>query len=500
MDTFNGIGKNGTLPWNIPQDLKRFSDITRKTKDNSRNMVVMGRKTWDSIPSSKKPLKDRVNVILTTQISEYEGIPGSVYFVNRKDLVPKIALDCGVESIFIIGGTTVYETFAPEVSTVYVTRVHGDFHCDTFFPGNINPVRIIDSEHHGNYRFETWCMYDKESQGSGHEPAKENQAKDIMKPTKMKISSSQNQNGYANAHDAEYARVLRYVLEHGRERRDRTGTGTISTFAPDSMRFDISESVPLLTTKRMGWKGIIKELLWFLRGDTDAKILQEQGVHIWDGNTSREFLDKMGLPYREGVLGPGYGHQFRRFGAPYDEKFADSRMITEEDAKILGGFDQIAYVEDLLKTDPFSRRIYINLWNANDINKMALTPCHVGINFYVDEDDGNRKFLSAHIYIRSNDLFLGNPYNIFSYAAFVYIMAKRCDLLPKQLIISFGDAHIYKDHVEQVKEQLSRYSYPPPKLILSEKMKDIDYSQMTIDDFTVENYVSHPAIKGKMSA
>jgi len=303
-----------------------------------------------------------------------------------------------------------------------------------------------------------------------------------------------------NDHDEKYAELLNYVLEHGHERTDRTGTGTISVFAPNPLRFDISETVPLLTTKKMGWKGIIKELLWFVRGDTDANILKDQGVHIWDGNSSRGFLDARGLSYREGVIGPSYGWCFRTFGAPYNEKYADSKEITDLARKELDGFDQLMYVENLLKSDPFSRRIYMNLWNAKDLDKMALPPCHVGINLYVSEEKDGDKLLSGHIYIRSNDLFLGNPYNIFSYTVFIYILAKRCNMKPKELVISFGDAHIYKDHVEQVKEQLSRTSFSAPRLVLSDRVREADYSELTIDDFSVIGYQSHPAIKAAMSA
>jgi thymidylate synthase len=249
----------------------------------------------------------------------------------------------------------------------------------------------------------------------------------------------------------------------------------------------------------VGWKSIIKELLWFLRGDTDAKILQAEGVHIWDGNTSREFLDSRGLSYEIGVLGPGYGWQFRHFGAPYSERFADTSKMSMEDKKALNGTDQLAYIEELLDKDPFSRRMYINLWNAHDLNKMALTPCHVAINFYVDVDEAEQKLLSAHVYIRSNDLFLGNPYNIFSYTVLVYLLAWRHDMKPANLVVSIGDAHIYKDHLEQVKLQLSRDSFPPPKLELNEDLKTLDWSEIKMEHFKLTEYKSHPSISAKMS-
>ncbi len=305
--------------------------------------------------------------------------------------------------------------------------------------------------------------------------------------------ATQNLKAVQNDHEKQYLDLLQKILENGNVRRDRTGTGTLSIFAPNPLQFDISQTVPLLTTKRMDWKGIIKELLWFIRGDTDAKILRKQGVRIWDGNTSREFLDQRGLPYDEGILGPGYGWQMRHFGAKYDEKYADSSKC---DFK--GGFDQIAYVENLLKTDPFSRRIYMNYWNAKDLDKMALTPCHVSCQFYVEEKEG-QKLLSSHVYIRSQDFFLGNPYNIFSYTVLTYILAKKCGMFPNRITISFGDVHIYMDHVEQVKEQLMRSPKYPPKLILSESLFTKDYPEISINDFNVIDYDYLPPIKARMS-
>ncbi len=287
-----------------------------------------------------------------------------------------------------------------------------------------------------------------------------------------------------------YLDLLRDVLETGVRRADRTGTGTLSLFAPDPLRFNISESIPLYTTKKVPWKMVIKELLWFLRGHTDAALLQEQGVHIWDGHTSESFLRQRGLPYAPGILGPGYGWQWRRFGAPYDESLANADV----DANA-GGADQIAYIERLLKTDKQSRRIYLNAWNAKDLDQMALVPCHVACQFHVDPNDG----LSAHVYMRSNDLFLGNPFNVFSYGVLTHLLALRCGLKPKELVVSFGDAHVYNDHLHQVTEQLKRPVYKPPCLLINDRVRDLEYKDITVDDFVVNNYEHHPALKGVMS-
>ncbi len=286
-----------------------------------------------------------------------------------------------------------------------------------------------------------------------------------------------------------YLQLLKDVLDNGENRADRTGTGTRSLFAPDPLRFDISECIPLYTTKKVPWKTVMKELLWFLKGHTDATLLQKQGVHIWDGNTSESFLRQRGLSYAPGILGPGYGWQWRRFGATYDESMAASDDISST------GVDQIAYIEHLLKTDKHSRRIYMNSWNAKDLDQMALVPCHVSCQFHVDANDG----LSAHVYIRSNDLFLGNPFNVFSYGVLAHILALRSGLKPKELIVSFGDAHIYLDHIPQVKEQLKRCTYPLPTLMVADRIKTLDFKDMTVEDFVVNDYKHHPILKACMS-
>jgi thymidylate synthase len=294
-----------------------------------------------------------------------------------------------------------------------------------------------------------------------------------------------------------YLDLLSNVLYNGDQRIDRTGTGTLSLFAPNSLKFNLSK-FPLLTTKKVPFKMIMEELLWFLRGDTDAKILAKKGVNIWNDNSSRSFLDSRKLfHYPEGVLGPLYGFQFRHFGAVYDPCAADTSTIIDDSKDSLkNGFDQIKYIEDTLKKDPFSRRIVMSSWNANDLDKMALLPCHgTTIQFYVDKDMG----LSCHMYQRSVDLFLGLPFNIASYALLVHIFAKKCGLVPRELTISFGDAHIYSNHVTQVKEQLTRTKFPLPSIVVKDSVIENDYSKLDLNDFELINYKSHGVLKGKMA-
>lgn len=286
-----------------------------------------------------------------------------------------------------------------------------------------------------------------------------------------------------------YLELLKDIIENGERREDRTGTGTLSVFGRQ-LRFDISKSVPIVTTKSFAWRTCIKELLWFMRGSTDATELSAEGVKIWDGNTTRNALDRRGLTHYEvGDIGPGYGFQWRHFGASY--KGCKSKDHGE------GGVDQLQNVIDQLKNDPQSRRIFMSAWNPCKLDEMALPPCHISCQFYVT----NSRELCCHMYQRSADGFLGLPFNIFSYTALTYILAKMTGLKPKELIISIGDAHIYLDHVDQVNEQLSRPPYDSPTLTVSDRVSTITNVEEVnvVDDFCLSGYKFHPPIKATMS-
>lgn len=286
--------------------------------------------------------------------------------------------------------------------------------------------------------------------------------------------------------EQKYLDLLQHVLDSGEERPDRTGVGTLSVFGYQ-MKLDIRTSVPLLTTKRVGWKSVIKELLWFLRGQTDAKILDAEGVKIWNDNSSREFLDRRGLNhYAEGDIGPSYGMSWRSFGAKYIDCKTDYKGQ---------GFDQIQYILDLLKNDKYSRRMFVSSWNPAVLQEVALPCCHTNFQFYVNSKDE----LSCHMYQRSADCLLGVPFNIMSYSALVYLFAAMTGLKPGELIYSIGDCHIYKNHIDQVKLQLTRDIRPAPTLVVDPNVKNKTIDQLTIDDFTVANYNPHDAIKAPMA-
>jgi thymidylate synthase len=270
----------------------------------------------------------------------------------------------------------------------------------------------------------------------------------------------------------QYLGLLRHILENGIVKTDRTGTGTQSVFGYQ-MRFDLQKGFPLVTTKKVHLKSIIHELLWFLKGETNIKYLKENGVKIWD-----EWADE------NGELGPVYGRQWRSWEG--------------KDGKIV---DQVSDLITQIKKNPDSRRLIISAWNVAELPRMALMPCHTLFQFYIanarPDDPVGRGKLSCQLYQRSADVFLGVPFNIASYALLTLMIAQVCDLEPGDFVHTFGDVHIYNNHMEQVNLQLSRTPFPLPVIKLNPAVKDI--FDFTYEDFTLENYQSHPAIKAPVA-
>jgi thymidylate synthase len=261
----------------------------------------------------------------------------------------------------------------------------------------------------------------------------------------------------------QYLQLLRQIREHGLRKTDRTGTGTLSVFGHQA-RFDLSQGFPLVTTKKLHLKSIVYELLWFLKGDTNVKYLQDHGVSIWD-----EWADE------RGELGPIYGKQWRSWPGP------DGKTI-----------DQISRTLDLIRRNPDSRRILVNAWNVGELEQMSLTPCHALFQFWVG--DGK---LSCQLYQRSADVFLGVPFNIASYALLTHMFAQQCDLEPGEFIWTGGDTHLYLNHLEQADEQLRREPFPMPKLVIKRKPPSIFEYQY--EDFQIVDYQAHPSIKAPIA-
>jgi dihydrofolate reductase / thymidylate synthase len=438
MDENRGIGFENNIPWNLKTDMKHFKQVTLNTVSGLQPVVIMGRKTWESL---KQPLPNRINVVITKQ-----KINDVLCFTNLKEA---INFHAGKE-IFLIGGFGIYKEGLKYADNIYVTKINKKYVCDVYMVYFENDFQVDNS-------YTVNCIENDVTY-------------QIMKYIKK------------NVHDElQYINLIHDILSNGMDRSDRTGTGTISVFGR-TMSFNLQKGFPLLTTKKMFFKGIFYELLWFLKGSVDNSELLKNSVHIWDGNSSREYLDSRGLShYAVGELGPIYGFQWRHAGAEYTGIKDYTGM----------GVDQVQQLIEGIKRDPNSRRHIISAWNVKDLPAMAIPPCHVMCQFYV-----HNGFLDCQLYQRSGDVGLGVPFNIASYALLTHLVAYCCDLKPGKFIHALGDAHIYNNHIELIKTQLGRVPYEFPKLTITGP-KDI--FEITIDNIKLENYNSHPAIKMTLS-
>lgn len=312
--------------------------------------------------------------------------------------------------------------------------------------------------------------------------------KDLESVNKISDTIFSNINKYKYKHEEyQYLNLIENILENGVWEEGRNGK-TKSVFG-QSMRFSLKDGkIPILTTKKTAWKTCLKELLWFIRGQTDNKILKEQGVHIWDANGSREFLDSRGLNhYQEDMLGPIYGYQWRHFNAEYNA--TDGTSLSE-------GVDQLQQIIDALK-DPkqrTSRRLVMSAWNPCQLNQMALPPCHILCQFNVH--DGNK--LSCSMYQRSCDFFLGSCFNIASYSFLTHLLAKHCGLEAYEFVYFMGNVHLYENAIDACKLQITREPFPFPTVSIKETRENINDYQ--VEDFVINNYFSHEAIKVAMVA
>jgi thymidylate synthase len=294
----------------------------------------------------------------------------------------------------------------------------------------------------------------------------------------------------SNINESQYLELLKLILDKGTVEEGRNGK-TKSIFG-HSMRFSLeNNTIPILTTKKMAWKTCLKELLWFIHGDTDAKILEKDGVNIWNGNSRREYLDSQNLHlYPEGMLGPIYGYQWRFFNASYN--CFTGKPITDDHP--FNGFDQLHHIIEQLKNEKTrtSRRLILTAWNPKQIDKMALPPCHIMCQFNVH--DGNK--LSCAMYQRSGDCFLGVPFNITSYCFLTHLIAKHCGLEAYEFVHFLGNVHLYESHIDAAKEQIEKIPYAFPTLNIKEKRENInDYE---VSDFEIIGYQCHGSIKAKM--
>jgi len=405
-----GIGKNGNLPWRLPSDMNYFklltigSKVLNKDSNNKKlNAVIMGRNTWESIPDKFRPLSERVNVVLSKNpnVRSDLNIPDSVIIASSLELalekLSSIEMDNKIEDIFVIGGGAVYgEALKSKLCRkVFLTEIETEtLDVDTYFPilqakdfrlisrspqilENDLPFRFCEYERipydDDNFNNSSFLSSSSSSTTSTFEKLVQSLNSDVtLSPNLLYVSS-------INREELQYLDCIRDIIDNGVVRGDRTGTGTISKFGTQ-MRFSLRNNIfPLLTTKKVFWRGVAEELLWFVKGSTNANELAEKGIHIWDGNGSREFLDSRGLGHREvGDLGPVYGFQWRFYGASYET------MHTDYSGK---GIDQLKECIEKIKNTPEDRRIIMTAWNPSDLNIMALPPCHMFCQFYVSNGE-----------------------------------------------------------------------------------------------------------------
>lgn len=384
----HGIGYQGTIPWDIPSDRQFFR------KKTLHHTLLVGRVTFDSLPANRLP--NRQLIVVSRQLPFPEALAQAY-------------AQCNGGKVFVIGGAQLYNEAIqhPDCETVYVSYILENYQCDVFWNG-------VDERHFELVKQDG--MYFK--------------YKRRLHPEKQ------------------YLNIAHRIMAIGGERTDRTGVGTLSVFG-ERMEFQLDiDAFPLLTTKRVFWRGVVEEMLWFLRGSTSAKELSERGVHIWDG-------------YGVDQLGPIYGNQWKR---------------------------QLPTILEQLKSNPHSRRHIVSAWNVSELDQMILPPCHMMYQFFVDEKNN----LSCQMYQRSADWAVGVPFNIASYALLTLMVAQVTGYQPGKLIMVFGDAHVYKNHLEPLQTQLQRNPYPFPKIRLNSQVTDL--FAFTADDIQLEQYTSHPRI------
>lgn len=484
-DSNRGIGKDGKLPWpHNKNDMKRFVDITTTAPEGKTNAVIMGRKTWESLPN---PLINRINIVLKrdgyvpTRYDPNGTEIENVYTFNNLDAaLYALSNDASVGNIFVIGGQEIYELAIrdPRCTHIYLTKFNKDYGpCDKFFPPIPEWFDEVSTMHASLLlEYKTYT-------------------------TRYDLTSS----------EYNYLNLLGNILTYGDEiTEERTKTGTlsldggflsfpISTMNPNADINQLEYRVPVLTTKTLFIRGIFEELIMFLNGETNVRELQKKKVGIWNGNTSREWLDSHNLQHYEvGETGPFYGFQWNFFGADY--LGANSRDAHGKDLK---GINQLEQCIKLLKTDPYSRRIVLTAWNPIDLPNMVLPPCHCMYVFKVRPPmpgSNGKQVLCCTMLQRSGDMFLGIPFNIMSMTFLTIFMSRAAGMLPGTIHIAISDAHIYKNHIEQVKEQLKRIPYRFPTIKINAKINTLaDMRGLTYDKIEIMNYHKWPEIKGEMA-
>ena len=477
------IGVNNDLYVKIKDDLKYFQKITSENYyKNKQNVLIMGYNTFKSIG---KPLKDRINIVISKNHADE---------LNKKDIIHFDDLNICFQhlesneygKIFIIGGASIYnkvfKDYFPIIDTIHYTNVLTEglenYQYAESISKNVSRCKIPVYK---------WCTEKKIVLLDSTEKCSiglyYNFMTEMYEEKVLNYTFNVFQNVYfSNNEELQYINLLKNILNK-KNLKETRNANVFSEFGV-RMEFDLRNGFPILTTKRVPWKTVLRELLWFISGSTDNQVLKDKNVHIWNANASKEFLDSRGFDYEEDDLGPVYGFQWRHFGTYY----VDNK--TDYTGK---GTDQLKYIIDEIKNNPASRRLILNSWNAADIDKMALPPCHVMVQFNIDKE-----FIDCQLYQRSGDMFLGVPFNITSYAFLLSIIGHITGYKPRKLIHIIGDAHIYEQHLEAVNQQIMRTPNRFPYLTISEDLNNID----TIKEeyFTIVNYDCYTTIPAPMIA
>lgn len=440
----NGIGYENRLPWKCSEEIKIFKMLTQGS------ILIIGNNTAKSLPK----LNNRILFVITRSpnMINYSEYNNEIIVFNTFESALKSANETQ-RKIFVAGGQELYEyvfrNYYKNI-TIYLSKLYNSYTCDKFFNVSLKEFSVINFT-----KFVDFDHYEM---------------------------------SYISNGEHQYCELVNDILTYGERRNSRNGI-TISTFAKH-LKFDLRNGFPLLTTKKMFLKGIIEELLFFLKGETNSKILEEKKVNIWKGNTSREFLDSIEMTERqEGMMGPMYGYQWRYFNSPYCEESGRPLNMNK-------GIDQIANVINLLINDPTSRRILLTDYNPEQAHLGVLYPCHsIIIQFYVQDNN-----LDTFCYNRSSDIGLGLPFNIASTSLLIMLIAKITKLTPRYLNLTLGDAHIYESHIEALREQISRFIYTSPQISFPDIKNISEIENLSYTDFTLENYRYHESIKMEMQA
>jgi thymidylate synthase len=447
-DSNYGISKINQIPWNIQEEKSFFSQMTKR----SNNIVIMGKNSFLEIGKS---LPNRINLIVskTLDVSKYENIQ---VFSSVEKTIEKLQSLQNINKIFLCGGISLIESFMKNknvnIESMFISFINKNYNCDSFI--NQNWFSLFQFVY--KYPISEMIYFHLYS--------------------KHEIGTNENK----------YLKSLNKVLKNGKLKENRTQINTISLFGQIHYQMDLRISFPILTTKFVSFKTVAEELFFFISGNTNTKVLEQKGVNIWKDNTSNEFLSKNNLQWKEGDMGPGYGFQWRHCNAEYsgcDQNYENK------------GVDQLKNLIIEIEKNKNSRRLIMCSWNPSQNKYMALPPCHC--LFQCNIEDG---FIDGLLYQRSADMFLGVPYNIVSYSLLIHIIGNICNLTPRFFSHSFGDTHIYENHLIQVKNQLNKIVLSNPILKINKKFNSIDDPEiLCFQNYELLNYSNFENLYAKMA-